>query len=147
MKKYKFGLERVLRVRGIQQQLRLAEHKRAERALLAQQQKLDMFAGERDLQCEAMQQAQQREFRSVDRMNDWMYLQRLERIIDFQEGVVDEHVRHEQAARKQFQIARQRCLSLEKLGDRKRQEWLGEFIKEEQKIADDRPRNTNRDHS
>lgn len=147
MRKHKFSLERVLRVRNIQQQLRLAEHKRAERALAAQQQKLAMFAGERDLQCDAMQQAQQREFRTVDRMNDWRYLQRLERIIDYQEAVVDDYVVHEQVARKKFQLARQSCLSLEKLREKQRLEWIGEFIKEEQDTADDRPRYRRRDQS
>ncbi|MBK6766417.1 MAG: hypothetical protein IPG71_08890 [bacterium] len=145
MKKFRFSLERVLRVRNLQQQLRLAEHKRAERALAAQQQKLEMFAGERDLQCDSMQEAQQHEFRTADRMNDWMYLQRLERIITYQKAVVVEYSQHEQAAKKKFQLARQSCLGLEKLGDRQRHEWFGEFIKEEQKTADDRPRQRHRD--
>lgn len=147
MKKYKFSLERVLRVRKIQQALRLAEHKRAERALAAQQQKLAMFTGERDLQCEAMEDAQGREYRAADRMTDWRYLQRIERIVTYQGTVVREYTHHESEAKKRFQIARQGCLSLEKLEGKQREVWVGDMIKEEQKNADDRPRHPHRDLS
>jgi flagellar biosynthesis chaperone FliJ len=145
VKKYKFSLERVLRVRKIQQALKLAEHKRAERALAAQQQKLAMFAGERDLQCESMEGAQSREYRAADRMTDWRYLQRIERIVTYQGTVVREYTQHESDAKKRFQLARQSCLSLEKLEDRQREVWVDELIKEEQKSADDRPRHSHRD--
>lgn len=143
MKKFRFSLERVQRVRKIQETLRLSEQKRAERALKAQQEKLSLFTNERDVQCVAMETAISKEFRVADRQTDWKYLQRIERIVGYQTGVVVEYTQHEQAARQRFMEARQKSLGLDKLGEKKRGEWQKEFISLEQKLADDRPRKSN----
>ncbi|MCB9365971.1 MAG: flagellar FliJ family protein [Calditrichaeota bacterium] len=140
MKKYRFSLDRVLRVRRIQQAMRLAEQKRAERALAAQEQRLAMFTGERDVQSEAMLVAQSAPFRVTDRTTDWRYLQRIERIVDYQTAVVHEHETQVDEASKRFLIARQGCLGLEKLEAKQRDAWFAEFLVEDQKNADDRPR-------
>jgi hypothetical protein len=67
VKKFKFSLERVRRVRKIQETLRLTEHKRAERALKSQEEKLGMFTTERDAQRFSMELAVKQEFRIADR--------------------------------------------------------------------------------
>ncbi|MCL4305001.1 flagellar FliJ family protein [bacterium] len=145
MKKFRFGLERVLRVRNIQQLLRLAEQKRAEKAFGAQQQRLAMFTGERDIQSEAMVDSLSRPNRIADRMTDWRYLQRIERIVGFQSSVVREHDHHMSEARRRFLLARRDRLGLEKLGERKREAWFKEILREEQSFSDDisqsRPKN------
>ncbi|MBL0061182.1 MAG: flagellar FliJ family protein [bacterium] len=145
MKKYKFSLARVLRVRKIQETLRLVEQNRAERALKAQQQKLEMFTTERDIQCQAMEVAMLQEFRIADKQTDWKYLQRIDLMVGYQRSVVTEYTKHESEARQRFMIARQRSLSLEKLGEKHRETWSKELIEFEQKLADDRPRKTGRD--
>ena len=83
------------------------------------------------------------EFRIGDKQTDWKYLQRIDRIVGFQAGVVNEYTQHDAAARKRFMLARQRSMSLEKLGDKQHEVWEKEFIDLEQKIADVRPRNAN----
>lgn len=130
----------MLRVRKIQEALRLADQKRAERALKAQQQKLDLFATERDVQCQSMENAMLAEFRVSDKQIDWKYLQRIERIVGYQTGVVRDYTKHDADARKRFMLARQHSLSLEKLGEKQREIWLKELIELEQKIADERIR-------
>ncbi|MBK6909465.1 MAG: hypothetical protein IPK53_05125 [bacterium] len=144
MKKFRFSLERVQRVRKIQEAMRLAELKRAERALAAQQQKLSLFANERDAQSQAMSASKLNEFRILDCQTDWRYLQRIERIVRFQSDVVTEYTQHEDAARQRFRVARQRSLGLEKLGDHQRLAWNKDLIDLEQKIADDQPRKHSR---
>jgi flagellar export protein FliJ len=146
VKKFKFSLERVRRVRKIQETLRLTEHKRAERALKSQEEKLGMFTTERDAQRFSMELAVKQEFRIADRQTDWKYLQRIERIVGFQQGVVKEYKQHEQDARQRFMEARQKSLGLDKLGEKKREEWQKEFISTEQKFADDRPRKSKSIH-
>jgi flagellar biosynthesis chaperone FliJ len=42
--------------------------------------------------------------------------------------------------------ARQKSLGLDKLGEKKREEWQKEFISTEQKFADDRPRKSKSIH-
>lgn len=140
MKKFRFSLDRVLRVRKIQESLRLSEQRRAERALAAQQQKLELFANEKEAQCLSMDAAIQTEFRIVDRQIDWKYLQRIDRIVGYQTGVVNEYLRHESEARRRFIEARKRSMSLEKLGEKKRDAWRSELIELEQKIADEQSR-------
>ncbi len=144
MKKFRFSLERVQRVRKIEEALRLAEKKRAERALLAQQQKLNMFTIEHDAQCESMEAAMLSTFRISERQTDWTYLQRLDRIIGYQAGVVKEYTLTNNEARKRFLLARQKSLGLEKLGNAQFESWKKELIDLEQKIADDRPRQIDR---
>ncbi|MCB1059370.1 MAG: flagellar FliJ family protein [Calditrichaeota bacterium] len=146
MKKFRFSLERVRRVRKIQETLRLSEQKRAERALKAQQEKLTMFTNERDVQCVTMEATFKKEFRVADRQTDWKYLERIDRIVGYQSGVVKEYKQHEHAARLKFMEARQKSLGLDKLGDKKREEWQKELISLEQKIADDNPRKSNTIH-
>ena len=146
MKKFRFSLERVRRVRKIQETLRLSEQKRAERALKAQQEKLTMFTNERDVQCVTMEATFKKEFRVADRQTDWKYLERIDRIVGYQSGVVKEYKQHEHAARLKFMEARQKSLGLDKLGDKKREEWQKELISLEQKIADDNPRKSNTTH-
>ncbi len=137
MKKFRFSLERVLRVRNIQQSLRLAEQKRAEKAFGAQQQRLAMFTGERDVQSEAMVDSLSRPNRVADRMTDWRYLQRIERIVGFQSSVVREHEHHMSEAKRRFLLARQDRMGLEKLGERQRDTWFKEILREEQSFSDD----------
>lgn len=137
MKKFRFSLERVLRVRNIQQSLRLAEQKRAEKAFGAQQQRLAMFTGERDVQSEAMVDSLSRPNRVADRMTDWRYLQRIERIVGFQSSVVREHEHHMSEAKRRFLLARQDRMGLEKLGERQRYAWFKEILREEQSFSDD----------
>lgn len=137
MKKFRFSLERVLRVRNIQQSLRLAEQKRAEKAFGAQQQRLAMFTGERDVQSEAMVDSLSRPNRIADRMTDWRYLQRIERIVGFQSSVVREHEHHMSEAKRRFLLARQDRMGLEKLGERQRDTWFKEILREEQSFSDD----------
>lgn len=127
-------------MRKIQESLRLSEQRRAERALAAQQQKLELFANEKEAQCLSMDAAIQTEFRIVDRQIDWKYLQRIERIVGYQTGVVNEYLRHESEARRRFIEARKRSMSLEKLGEKKRDAWRSELIELEQKIADEQSR-------
>lgn len=137
MKKFRFSLERVLRVRNIQQSLRLAEQKRAEKAFGAQQQRLAMFTGERDVQSEAMVDSLSRPNRVADRMTGWRYLQRIERIVGFQSSVVREHEHHMSEAKRRFLLARQDRMGLEKLGERQRDTWFKEILREEQSFSDD----------
>ncbi|NUO17858.1 hypothetical protein HUU59_00200 [bacterium] len=127
-------------MRKIQESLRLSEQRRAERALAAQQQKLELFANEKEAQCLSMDAAIQTEFRIVDRQIDWKYLQRIDRIVGYQTGVVNEYLRHESEARRRFIEARKRSMSLEKLGEKKRDAWRSELIELEQKIADEQSR-------
>jgi len=147
VKKFHFNLERVLRVRRLQETLRLADLKRAERALASQKQKLTLFETERDAQSNAMRVNRLDEFTVQQCQIDWRYLQRIERIVDIQESVVVQHTQHETTARKRFQAARQKSRGLEKLGEKKFAEWNRDLLELEQKIADDRPRKSKKSSS
>lgn len=140
MKKFRFSLERVLRVRKIQEAIRLTEQKQAERLLQAQERKLEMFTTEHEIQCQSMEVAMLQEYRIVDRQTDWKYLQRIDRIVGFQSSVVKEYTQLEADARYRFTIARQRSLGLEKLGDKQREAWERDLIELEQQLADERRR-------
>lgn len=105
-----------------------------------------MFTNERDVQCVTMEATFKKEFRVADRQTDWKYLERIDRIVGYQSGVVKEYKQHEHAARLKFMEARQKSLGLDKLGDKKREEWQKELISLEQKIADDNPRKSNTIH-
>jgi flagellar protein FliJ len=131
MKKFSFRLQRVMDVRAATEKMKLAEFGKQQQILLQEQAKLDLFKNEELYQYGAMQSERQKAFSA------WMfavgnnYMRRLGKVIDFQSQRVYTQQNSVAAARNVYLDARRDTAILEKLREKKREEWRqGELLSE-----------------
>jgi len=137
MKKFSFRLQRVLDLRTIQEKARLSELGRERSRLDAENEKLQVFAGEADDQITQMRMEQASPFRTWVRQTNHAYLGRVKRVVDFQRTVVNHQSEAVESAREKYVDAHRHTQSLEKFHDKRRSEWKAESVREEGKQLDE----------
>jgi flagellar export protein FliJ len=131
MKKFKFRLQRVLDIRTVQEKAKLTALGQERIKLEGEQRKLDIFVRESGAQIEQIRQEQSQPFRCWTQQANHRYLKRLDRVIHFQKGAVTEQERQVARARSNYEKAHRDTESLEKVHDKKVDEWKLEVGREE----------------
>jgi flagellar protein FliJ len=137
MKKFNFRLQRVLDIREAREKLKLAELGREQQRLLAEQQKLNLFQSEKDMQVSEIKRQREEPFAVWAQTANQRYLQRVARVVEFQEGRVESQGEEVVAARDRYIVARRDTSVMERLREIKREEWNYEALREEGKVLDE----------
>jgi flagellar export protein FliJ len=131
MKKFKFRLQRVLDIRTVQEKAKLTALGQERIKLDSEQRKLDIFVRESGAQIEQIRQEQSQPFRCWTQQTNSRYLKRLDRVIQFQKNAVNEQEKQVLRARSKYEKAHRDTESLEKVHDKKVDEWKLEVNREE----------------
>jgi flagellar export protein FliJ len=130
-------LQRVLDIRAAREKIKLAEFGREQQRLAAEREKLDLFTGEKELQLAEMRAGAAEPFSVWMQHTNCRYLQRIGRVIEFQEGRVASQSQAVDSARGRYIEARRDTQALEKLRETHFREWTGEWLRDEARILDE----------
>jgi flagellar export protein FliJ len=131
MKKFRFRLQRVLDIRTVQEKMKLTALGQERIKLEGEQHKLDVFVRESNAQIEQIRQEQSQPFRNWTQQANSRYLKRLDRVIHFQKRAVGEQEKQVLRARGNYEKAHRDTESLEKVHEKKINEWKSEINREE----------------
>jgi flagellar FliJ protein len=137
MKRFAFRLQKILELRQAHEKASLAEMGRQLQRLTEENQKLDLFRGEREAQLEESRAVRGETFTAWTQSANSRYLHRVGRAIEFQIQAVQKQERCVAAARNRFRERKRDTDVLEQLRDKKRDEWRQELLREENKILDE----------
>jgi flagellar export protein FliJ len=137
VKKFAFRLQRVLDIRAAREKLKLADFGREQQRLASEQEKLDLFTGEQELQFAQMRASATEPFAAWSQHTNCRYLQRIGRVIEFQEGRVEAQTQAVEGARGRYIEARRDTQALEKLRETHFREWKGEWLRDEARTLDE----------
>jgi len=137
MKKFAFRLQRVLKLREAHEKLRLGEFGFEQKRLLDEQSRLELFQGERELQIRDARSEQAQPFSVWSRWINGRYLERIGRVVEFQETRVQTQEQMVTVARNRYTEARRDTRILEMLREKKMDEWTRETLRDEAKTLDE----------
>ncbi len=138
MKPFRFGLERVLKLREYQTELRLADWARENKVLISELEKLSVFENEGNAQVSEMRVSGLKSFAAWSRSLDFKYLCRIGKVIAFQSEQVEKQRVQAERSKQVYIAARRQEDALDKLREKQVSDWRLGVIREEQKELDDR---------
>jgi flagellar export protein FliJ len=137
MKRFAFRLQKILDLRHAREKLKLADLGREQQRLLREQQKLTLFRDEEQSQMDDIRSDRGQPFSIWLQQANCRYLVRIGRVIEFQVGRVHEQTRSVETARGRYVEAHRDTQVLERLRDKRREEWTQETLHEEAVILDE----------
>jgi flagellar FliJ protein len=137
MKRFVFRLQRILELRQAREKASLAELGRELHRLRQENQKLDLFRGELEVQINETRTARADSFAAWTQAVNARYLRRVDRAIEFQTDTVARQERSVEAARSRFHERKRDTKVLDQLRDKKRDEWWTDVLREEAKALDE----------
>ena len=137
MKRFVFRLQRILELRQAREKASLAELGRELQRLTLENEKLDLFRTERELQLQETRVSRCEPFVAWAQAINSRYLQRVGRAIEFQTHTVRRQEANVNTARHRFFERRRDTQVLDHLRDKKRDEWRVDALREEGKILDE----------
>jgi len=137
MKKFQFRLQRVLKLREANEKLKLGELGREQQRLMDEQTRLELFQGEKELQIRETRAVREQPFSVWAQGINHRYLQRIGRVVEYQQTRVNEQKSAVEEARVTYTEARRETRVLEMLRDKKKEEWTREVLSEEAKELDE----------
>jgi flagellar FliJ protein len=137
MKKFAFRLERVLKLREAREKMRLGEFGQEQKKLADEQTRLNLFRDERENQIRETKTVREKPFSIWSQGINCRYLQRIERVVEFQQVRVQSQQQAVEQARSKYTEARRDTRILEMLREKKVDEWARETLLDEAKTLDE----------
>lgn len=137
MKHFRFRLQRILDLRAAAEEQKLTLFGREQVRLRDEQQKLEMFRNEQQTQMLDVAADRQTPFSAWSQTATSRYLVRVARVIEFQTGRVEHQVGQMEAARRVYLNAHRDTTILERLHDKRQDEWTKDMLRDEGKTLDE----------
>jgi flagellar export protein FliJ len=137
MKRFAFRLQRILELRRAREKASLVELGREQQRLALENEKLDLFCNERELQLQETRVGRSKPFTAWAQAVNVRYLNRVGRAIEFQTHAVRRQETSVETARRRFHERRRDTQVLDHLRDKKQDEWRVDVLREEGKILDE----------
>ncbi|HEY3295746.1 MAG TPA: flagellar export protein FliJ [bacterium] len=137
MKKFTFRLQKVLALREAREKLRLGEFGREQQKLQDEQARLELFQTEREMQIRDTRSVREQPFSAWSQGISTRYMQRIGRVVDFQQTRVQTQEQALEQARHRYTEARRDTRILEMLREKKVDEWTRENLLDEAKVLDE----------
>ncbi|MFZ5434421.1 MAG: flagellar export protein FliJ [Calditrichota bacterium] len=137
MKAFKFRLQRIRDLREAKEKSKLIEFGKEQQKLSDEQQKLNLFQTEAELQVMDLRTERQQPFRVMDQSTSFRYMNRIARVIDYQNGVVRAQMNSVERARLRYLDAHRDTKVMDRLRNKRFQDWTREMLREEGKVLDE----------
>jgi flagellar FliJ protein len=137
MKKFKFRLQRILDIRTVQEKVKFTMLGQQRIKLEKEQVKLDLFEKESASQIDQIRSEKTQPFKAWSQQANMQYLKRLDRVIAYQKGAVENQEEAVARARGNYVKAHRDTESLEKIQEKKQNEWKTETLREEGLVLDE----------
>jgi flagellar FliJ protein len=137
MKKFTFRLQKVLGLRHMQERDKLGKLGREQQTLEAEIVKLELFCRESDEHISAIKTEKEQPFRVWSESVNQNYLLRIRRVVEFQGTQVSRQEHAVSSARSSYIEARRDTKVVERLREKRREDWMREVSMEEGKALDE----------
>lgn len=137
MKKFKFRLQRILDIRTVQEKVKFTVLGQERMKLEDEKHKLNLFEKESESQIAQIRTETQKPFKVWSQQSNVGYLKRLDSVIGYQKGAVAQQEDAVARARGKYVQAHRDTESLEKIHEKRLNEWKSETIREEGHALDE----------
>jgi flagellar protein FliJ len=137
LKKFAFRLQKVLDVNRIHEKEKLGLLGKEQQVLEQEKQKLELFHRETENHINTVRAEQSQPFRVWTQNLNYSYTRRINGIVEFQTGQVENQLQMVETARLRYIEARKNTKTIEQLREKRYDEWLQDIGREETKQLDE----------